>query len=125
MTQYTIEGLPPTLPIPIIKGNTLELPGYIEEGEDPGPFDRVDITGSTFQMVVKQKRGGATVLTVGTVVGGVIITDAVQGEFKVVISASQVNELPSDCALTYYLDWTDIDGNVTTIMRGEIQIVLK
>ena len=125
ITQYTIENLPPTLPIPIIKGNSLELPGYIEEGDDPGPFDRVDITGSSFSMVIKQKRGGTTALSLSSDDDAILITDAANGEFKVIITSAQSGALPSDCALTYYLDWTDADGNVTTIMRGEMQIVAK
>lgn len=107
--------------IALYKGDDAELPLVIDEGDAP-TFTPVDITGSTFKMEIEKKRGGAAVLTLTTGGGGIPITDAANGAFKVIFSAANTVLLAIADPLQYDLQWTNAAGKVKTLLRGDLKV---
>jgi hypothetical protein len=66
------------------------------------PFSGVtDITGWTMLLTIRDKIGGTVLLTGGTDDGSIVITDAVAGNFNIVLTTTQTQTLP---AKTYVYD---------------------
>lgn len=122
LNQFIIGDLPGTVPWPIYRGDNPETPLIIEEGDEGGPYEPVNITGSTFAMRIQQKRGNLEVLTLTTSNGGIVITDAANGEFKVVFSSAQTTALPTNCPMLYDLQWVNSSGDKKTLIAGEITV---
>ena len=123
LQQFIIGELPQTADLPVYKGDDVEIPLVMEEGEAPN-YTPIDITGSTFKMRIEKKRGATEVLTITTAGGGIPITDAANGEFKIVLSAANTTTIyNAEAPLQYDLQWTKAGGKVKTLLRGDVKTV--
>ena len=80
----------------------------------------VDLTGMTARWVLSPERGMAPLIDKTSAGGGIVFVDAVNGQLRVELSASDTEPLHG----TYYheLEVTDAAGHVSTAARGEIYI---
>lgn len=123
LNQFIVGDLPGSVPWPIYRGDNPETPIIIEEGDEGGPYERIDITGSTFAMRIQQRRGATAALTLTTENDGIVITNAAQGELKVVFTAVQTAGLPTNCPLQYDLQWVSAGGVKKTLIAGEMTVI--
>lgn len=120
--QFTITELPAEAPMAIYAGDDVEIPGFLEEGEAP-TFTPLDITGYEFTLRIEKKRAGTDVLVLTTTGGGIPITDAAGGAFKIIFTRTQSTALMMDDPLTYELFYIDDNNKKKTLNAGEFKSV--
>jgi len=80
----------------------------------------VDITGYTIRMQARETVNSSTAyIDINTTDGGVVITDAAAGEFKLTLTAAQTSAITVERGV-YDLEVVDVSGNVTRLLQGSV-----
>lgn len=107
----------------MVRGDTYKFDAQILLHRTP-----VDLTGGTVKMTAKWSLsaadGSAVFQKTSSPGGGIVVTDAAQGQITVTIASSNTSSLPAKkVELPYDIQFVDSSGAVYTVLYGTLVIV--
>lgn len=102
--------------VSIVSGDTVHLTVTVTDAQD----NTVDLAGASVRWALSSRRDSTPTLTKSTSNGGVTITDAAAGEFRVELDPSDTASLSG--SWTHEAEVTDASGNVSTVLSGSVSI---
>ena len=90
-----------------------------------GLLERYDLTGITIMtFTITSKVDGSTELFTGNIAGGTItITDALQGEYSIIVTKVQTTSIPVEIAHYEVVLTTSLGGLDKLVVTGDIRII--
>lgn len=82
----------------------------------------VDITGFAIKMQIRGTSYSAAIITLGTVEGGIEITDAAAGQFSITISAADTANMTEAYNMVYDVLVTRADMSVVRLIQGSVDV---
>lgn len=109
----------------VFLGNTWVLTNRLLDLDDPSGTKPLNITGGSIKWVMKRFSISPTnLISLDMTSGKISLSDPQNGVFTVTLAPGDTNTLPSG---TYYYEGelTDVAGNVSTVIFGDIEATKK
>lgn len=110
--------------ITVYQGATFVRRFVWKTGEPPVP---VDLTGYTIRMQIRLHKQSSKVLANldNDTLGGITISDALNGQFDVRIEASKTDEFLKIAQAVYDIEMESLNGTVTRLLEGQVSVSVQ